>query len=160
MSDKTSWYQGLLSPKLDKHFNQLSTIVAEDDSGGIDGAKQLELGGTGGRAKGLGLGKAGDGLEEVDGVGRLELGRLGLGGAGDGEAGGGGADDDGRCSGGVVNGGADSGGAGSGGGGDGKRDNIGVPEESSSSGLMWTSALASSSTVNSWLDTGKSLACN
>ncbi len=90
----------MLSPEHDEHFNQPSTIVAGDDSGGVDGAKRFELGGTGGRAKGLGLGKAGDGFERVDGTGRLELGetgdgvrRLGLGKADNGGAGGGGAGD-------------------------------------------------------------------
>ncbi len=127
----------MLSPEHDEHFNQPSIIVARDNSGGVDGAKRLELGATGGGAEGLGLGKAGDSLEGVDGAGRLELGETGDGArAGVGRAGGSGAGDGGGGSGGVVNGRAGGGGASGGGGRDGERGNIGAPEESSPSGSI------------------------
>ncbi len=127
----------MLSPEHNEHFNQPSTIVTGDDSGGVDNTKRLELGATGGGDGGLGLGKAGDGLEGVDGTGQSELGETSDGaGAGVGRAGGGGAGDGGGGRGGVVNGRARGGGAGGGGGRDGERGNIGAPKKSSPSGLM------------------------
>ncbi len=108
-----------------------------DDLGGVNNAKRLELGATGGRVEGLGLGKASDSLERVDGAGRSELGETGDGvGAGVGGAGGGGTGDSGAGNGGVVNGRVGGGRASGGGGRDGEKSNIGAPEESLPSRLM------------------------